>query len=98
MAQAPIQADGNTKRGLRHTTVLDLDKTYNSLDRLTLLEVAITWLEGGLWNMESAVLGPFRIMTKVDPNKYRARMTQGVPQGAASSPQRFIMYIDHLAQ
>lgn len=58
--------------------VLNLEKSYDTVDRQVLLTPAQKWLDSDTLHMVRALLGPLRIKSKEHPSNYVAAMTKGV--------------------
>lgn len=58
VAQALLQAKDNAQAGMNYLAVFDLQKMYDKVVRMLLLEVMRKWVEGETLNMTRAMLGP----------------------------------------
>lgn len=95
--RAQLEAQANTEKGLVHTAVLDLEKAYDKVYRVKLIQNLARCLERDDPNMVRFTLRALTVRTRGDPTGCAALLTRGVPQEAPSSPVYFNAYIDELA-
>lgn len=76
--------------------MLDLDISYDKVDRKNLIREMKEWLETHLKETVCAMITLTRVRTKGDPTDAIAILRRGVPQGAPTSPVLCNMHKDRL--